>query len=84
MFKLMKKLLGIMVLGLLLSGNAYADVNEPGVTSISGCDSAYNLIQYGVKGIDAYDICKVEKRKSKKWFDAECNDRPLLRLIFQS
>ena len=34
----MKKLLGIVVLGLLLSGNAYAGVNEPGVTSIAGCD----------------------------------------------
>ena len=29
-----------MVLGLLLSGNAYAGVNEPGVTSIAGCDRA--------------------------------------------
>ena len=34
----MKKLLGIVVLGLLFSGNAYAGVNEPGVTSIAGCD----------------------------------------------
>ena len=33
----MKKLLGILVLGLLLSGNAYAGVNEPGVApSIAG------------------------------------------------
>ena len=34
----MKKLFGILVLGLLLSGNANAGVNEPGVTSIAGCD----------------------------------------------
>ena len=34
----MKKLFGILVLGLLLSGNANAGVNEPGVTSITGCD----------------------------------------------
>ena len=34
----MKNLLGVIVLGLLLSGNAYAGVNEPGVTSIAGCD----------------------------------------------
>ncbi len=34
----MKKLLWIMVLGLLLCGNANAGVNEPGVTSIAGCD----------------------------------------------
>ena len=36
----MKKILGIIVLGLLLSGNAYAGVNEPGVTSIAGCDKS--------------------------------------------
>ena len=36
----MQKLLGIIVLGLLLSGNANAGVNEPGVTSIAGCDRA--------------------------------------------
>jgi len=36
----MKKILGIVVLGLLLSGNAYAGVNEPGVTSIAGCDKS--------------------------------------------
>jgi len=34
----MKKLLGIVVLGLLFSGSANAGVNEPGVTSIAGCD----------------------------------------------
>ena len=34
----MKKLLTILVLGLLLCGNANAGVNEPGVTSIAGCD----------------------------------------------
>ena len=34
----MKKLLGIIALGLLFSGNAYAGVNEPGITSIAGCD----------------------------------------------
>jgi|TARA_B100000787_G_scaffold5352_1_gene4021 hypothetical protein len=72
----MKKLLGIMVLGLLLTGNAYADKSYLKDFNEFLDDSAYNLIQYGVKGIDAYDICKVEKRKSKKWFDAECQDRP--------
>ena len=34
----MKKLLGIIVLGLLFSVKAYAGVNEPGFTSIAGCD----------------------------------------------
>ena len=32
-----------MVLGLLLSGNAYAGVNEPGVTSIAGCEWGLEL-----------------------------------------
>ena len=39
----MKKLLGIVVLGLLFSGNAYAGVNEPGVTYIAVCDNGLNL-----------------------------------------
>ena len=34
----MNKILGIIILGLLLSGNAYAGVNEPGRTFIAGCD----------------------------------------------
>ena len=40
----MKKILGIMVLGLLLSGNAYAGVNEPGsgpIVSITEVKSHY-------------------------------------------
>jgi len=40
----MKKILGIIVLGLLLSGNAYAGVNEPGIMSIAGCDIGLNSI----------------------------------------
>jgi len=34
----MKKILGIIILGLLFCGNVYAGINEPGVTSIAGCD----------------------------------------------
>ena len=46
----MKKLLGIMVLGLLFSGNVYAGVNEPGsgpIASITDVKSNYyeNLAQ---------------------------------------
>ena len=55
----MKKLLGIVVLGLLLSGNAYAGVNEPGVTSIAGCDS-------GLKSVNEKFIKKHLKKLSKK------------------
>ena len=35
----MKKLLGIIVLGLLFSVKAYAGVNEPGFTSLAGCEA---------------------------------------------
>ena len=39
----MKKFFLILVLSVLFSGNAYAGVNEPGVTSIAGCEKALNL-----------------------------------------
>ena len=39
----MKKLLGIIVLGLLFSIKAYAGVNEPGFTSIAGCDGELKI-----------------------------------------
>jgi hypothetical protein len=55
----MRKLLWIVVLGLLLSGNAYAGVNEPGVTSIAGCDS-------GLKSANKKFIKKHLKKLSKK------------------
>jgi len=55
----MKKLLGILVLGLLLSGNAYAGVNEPGITSIAGCDR-------GLKSANKKFIKKHLKKLSKK------------------
>ena len=48
-----------MVLVLLLSGNAYADVNEPGATSIAGCDS-------GLKSVNKKFIKKHLKKLSKK------------------
>ena len=55
----MKKLLGIIILGLLLSGNAYAGVNEPGVTPIVGCDS-------DLKSENKKFIKKHSKKLSKK------------------
>ena len=67
----MKKLLGIVVLGLLLSGNAYAGVNEPGVTSIAGCD-------IDLKSINKKFIKKHLKKLSKKNINsvlyASCNN----------
>jgi hypothetical protein len=55
----MKKILGIIALGLLLGGNANAGVNEPGVTSIAGCDS-------GLKSANKKFIKKHLKKLSKK------------------
>ena len=58
----MKKILWIVVLGLLLGGNAYAGVNEPGVTSIAGCDK--NL---------KYQIKKIKKKHSKEFKEKKTN-----------
>ena len=55
----MKKILGVIVLALLLSGNAYAGINEPGITSIAGCDR-------GLKSVNKKFIKKHLKKLSKK------------------
>ncbi len=53
----MKKLLGILVLGLLLSGNAYAGVNEPGISFLSTvCKAGFDTEHYKIK--------KISKKKS--------------------
>ena len=55
----MRNLLSIIFVSLLLSGNANAGVNEPGVTSIAGCDS-------GLKSQNKKFIKKHLKKLSKK------------------
>ena len=55
----MKKLLGIIALGLLFSGNAYAGINEPGITSIAGCDR-------GLKSVNKKFIKKQSQSKKIK------------------
>ena len=67
----MKKLLGIVVLGLLLSGNAYAGVNEPGITSIAGCEKALNLQHE--KYIKNH-LKELIKKKQTGVLYASCND----------
>ena len=59
---LMKKLLGIVVLGLLLSGNAYADENALLYFNQYLKNNGYN--EY----IEEVDICKELKKNSKEWF----------------
>ncbi|MDC0429840.1 hypothetical protein OAL73_01235, partial [Candidatus Pelagibacter sp.] len=67
----MKKILWIVVLGLLLSGNAYAGVNEPGVTSIAGCEKALNLQHE--KYIKNH-LKELIKKKQTGVLYASCND----------
>ena len=68
----MKKLLGIMVLGLLLSGNAYAGVNEPGVTSIAGCDKS---LKYQYKKFVKKHLKKLSKKNVNSVLYASCDDK---------
>ena len=60
----MKKLFLILVLSVLFSGNAFAGVNEPGVTSIAGCDKS---LKYQFKKIKK-NIQKNLKKKNKLLF----------------
>ena len=71
-----KKLLGIVALSLLLSGNAYADKSHLGDFKDFLEDNAHRFAQYKIEGIEVINVCKVHKKNSKKWLKAECNDRP--------
>jgi len=66
----MKKILGIIVLGLLLSGNAYAGVNEPGVTSIAGCDRG---LKFQHKKLIKKHLKELIKKKQTGVLYASCN-----------
>ena len=66
----MKKLLGIIVLGLLLSGNANAGVNEPGVTSIAGCDKA---LKFQHKKLIKKHLKELIKKNQTGVLYASCN-----------
>ena len=66
----MKKLLGIVVLGLLFSGNAYAGVNEPGVTSIAGCDRG---LKFQHKKLIKKHIKELIKKNQTGVLYASCN-----------
>jgi hypothetical protein len=66
----MKKVLGIVVLGLLLSGNAYAGVNEPGVTSIAGCDKG---LKFQHKKLIKKHLKELIKKNQTGVLYASCN-----------
>jgi len=65
-----QKLLGIIVLGLLLSGNANAGVNEPGVTSIAGCDKA---LKFQHKKLIKKHLKELIKKNQTGVLYASCN-----------
>ena len=74
----LKKLLGILVLGLLLSGNAYADENALLYFNQYLKNNGYN--EY----IEEVDICKELKKNSKEWFSAKCENYPKGRKILRN
>ena len=64
----MKKLLGIVVLGFLFSGNANAGINEPGISFLSfQCKAGFDTEHYKIK--------KLVKKNQTVVLYASCNDR---------
>ena len=64
----MKKLLGIVVLGFLFSGNANAGINEPGISFLSTeCKAGFNTEHYKIK--------KLVKKNQTAVLYASCNGR---------
>jgi len=68
----MKKILGIVVLGLLLSGNAYAGVNEPGFAPISDWQCSESFSKEHEKLRKAY--LKSDKKKQVVFYTS-CENR---------
>jgi len=67
----MKKLLAIMVLGLLLSGNAYAnDEHLDDFNQWLTKNGHYNF----VNEVEIPEICKLEKRYSNHWYYNKCDE----------
>ena len=51
----MKKLLGIMVLGFLFSGNTNAGINEPGLSFLSTeCKAGFDTEHYKIKKLENF------------------------------
>jgi len=68
----MKKLLGIIVLCLLFSGNAHAEKSYlKNFNKFVSKNSKY-LEEYPIKGLKYVNICKEEKKFSKKYMEYEC------------
>ena len=73
----MKKLLGIVVLGLLLSNSSYS--NEKYFNQW-----LLNNGHTGLASVKEVDICKEFKRNSKEWFSAKCENYPKGRFLLKN
>ena len=72
----MKKAIAIIVFGLFLSGNVYADKGYLRDFQDFLDENHRKIARYGIEGLEVINVCKVHKKNSKKWLQAECNDRP--------
>ena len=68
----MKYLLKIIALSLLLSMNAYADKEYLESFNEFISDNSKYLSEHDIKGLKIVNICKEEKKFSKKWMENEC------------
>jgi len=72
----MKKISVILSFCLFFNFNCYADKGHLGDFNDFLDANKYKLAEYGIEGIEVINVCKVHKKNSKKWLEAECNDRP--------
>ena len=72
----MKKAIAIIVFGLFLSGNVYADKGYLRDFQDFLDENHRKIARYDIEGLEVINVCKVHKKNSKKWLQAECNDRP--------
>ena len=71
----MKKLILFFIIVFFSSSNAFAEKGYLGDFNDFLETNERKIKEYGVKGL-VVNICKEEKRMSKKWLEAECMDRP--------
>ena len=71
----MKQLILVFVIVFFSSSNAFAEKGYLGDFNDFLETNERKIKEYGVKGL-VVNICKEEKRMSKKWLEAECMDRP--------
>jgi len=74
----MKKFLRILVLSLLLSGNVFA--NDEHLDDFNQWLFKNGYSEY----VEKINVCKIEKKYSKKWFDAKCELYPKGRKILRN